>query len=381
MADNPAQVFTGTGYHQFAPIKASDLNVIDDNEHWGVELQNQQQYGFPAMMNAANYAWENGIGDGSIRLKIKSGDKEGTLLTYRRQGDYWVPTVSGTQYWDTNNSGNNMGLLSVLGAAGLGVAGAEGLLGQGVQGAFAGAAPNPSLAWASGGAIPGLEAGSGLIGGAYGAGAGAVGGAGGAGGGAAGTVGQGLPANLGGVEGIINGGATTAPGIDVGLGTGFAGVAPTTGTLPSIVPGAVTGTGAAGIGAFTGLGVPSIGIPNVYGPTTSMPAIPGMPGSGYPPGAPGTPPPPGSPPSSPGSPSPGPTPPGPNPGPQGNDWGLLGDIGKFLKDNPWLAGLLGAGLGAADGSKVEDLYGGRKMAIDRLNANKMPKSPWGPQGY
>ena len=55
-----------------------------------------------------------------------------------------------------------------------------------------------------------------------------------------------------------------------------------------------------------------------------------------------------------------------------------GGLLDWMKSNPSLA-LLGAGLlgGLADGSKVEDLYGGRKAALDRLSANKAPSSPWG----
>jgi len=60
--------------------------------------------------------------------------------------------------------------------------------------------------------------------------------------------------------------------------------------------------------------------------------------------------------------------------------GLLGTIGDFIKKNPGLlslgAGLLGGAFGNS-GTQVEDLYGGRKAAMDRLAANKAPASPWG----
>jgi hypothetical protein len=207
----------------------------------------------------------------------------------------------------------------VLMAAALGAAGQYGLLGQSAQGAFSQAGMVP---WEMGltNAMPGAAAG---VGGAA----------------------SGMP--WGGSEELFLQNPALGPGAQAGVGAGAGAV----GGIPA------TGAGAGFEGLMPGNWNPGnfTGVPPSSGlPSTSPSAPPGAPGTTPPtpttPGAPGT------------------TPSAP---------GLLGQVGGFLKDNPWLAGLLGAGLGAMDGSKVEDLYGGRKTAIDRLNANRLPAGPWG----
>lgn len=148
-----AQVWTGTGYQQFAPISVSDFqrqeatpagqsewgdstfSYAERPESWSVT--NQTQYGFPQVVNDANYTFAFDEA-GNPTLRVKSADKEGTILTYKKQGDYYVPEVTGTQYWDTNNRGDNLGMLTVLGAAALGA-------GASYFGGFGGAVPPPGV--------------------------------------------------------------------------------------------------------------------------------------------------------------------------------------------------------------------------------------------
>ncbi len=145
-------------------------------------------------------------------LKIKTADKQGTIIPYVLQGDEWVPQQHGIQQvqWDTNSGARDFLPALAVVTAPFWMSGLTSLLGAG-------------------------------------------GGAAGAAGGAAASSGaaSGLPASLGGIEGVISG-ATASPDLMAGLGTGFAGTGPMTGTLPSIVPGALTGAGAAGLASSIG---------------------------------------------------------------------------------------------------------------------------------
>lgn len=156
MAASPASVWTGSGFHQFAPIPVSaitgwaDKSVQRPPPGWGdydspatYETYSDwvpefggahTQYGFPQVMSDSNYEWSGTPDKSSFNVRVKSGDKEGTVLTYTKQGDYWVPQVTGRNYWDTNNSGNNMGLLSVL--MGPLSQGALGAVGRGVSAGY-----------------------------------------------------------------------------------------------------------------------------------------------------------------------------------------------------------------------------------------------------
>jgi len=53
----------------------------------------------------------------AMEFMVKTGNKEGTIIPYIRQGDTWVPQTQGIrkQYWDTNNSAGNLALATVIG--------------------------------------------------------------------------------------------------------------------------------------------------------------------------------------------------------------------------------------------------------------------------
>ena len=114
-----AQVHTGTGYQQFAPIRVSDVSFNrnpaggywsgGDNDTWidtpassGFSIANQTQYGFPDVMNQKNYQFDVGDTDDEFSLLVKSGEGAGTRLRYVKQGDYYVPQVVGTERMKTN---------------------------------------------------------------------------------------------------------------------------------------------------------------------------------------------------------------------------------------------------------------------------------------
>lgn len=136
-----------------------------------------------------NYNFQYDPNDPSqLSLRMKSGDKEGTNLTYRKDasGNY-VPDIAGglnKSYWDTNETGETLaGIVSVpaiglgagLGAGALGLAGAEGATLGGLFGTGAGTGMAAGEgAMLGGGIAPLTSSGAGSIGG----GAAATGGAG-----------------------------------------------------------------------------------------------------------------------------------------------------------------------------------------------------------
>ena len=161
-----------------------------------------------------------------LNLMVKSGETEGTVIPFQRQGDQWVPNQQGmyTQQWDTN--ANNRWRNMTLGAIAAMWGGPQ--LMAGLQGAPAGGAeglmgPPAELA---------------------GGGAGAAGGAS-------------APSGLG--SGMFGAGSSGAP-LSQGLGTGFAGTGATTGTGIGALTGGGAGAAAgAGAGAGAGMSLGSIG--------------------------------------------------------------------------------------------------------------------------
>ncbi len=124
-------------------------------------------------------------------LKIKTADKQGTIIPYVLQGDEWVPQQHGIQQvqWDTNSGARDFLPALAVVTAPFWMSGLTSLLGAG--GGAAGAAGGAA---ASSGAASGLPASLGVIeGGAAGAGA-AGAGAAGAGAAGAGAAGAGLAA-------------------------------------------------------------------------------------------------------------------------------------------------------------------------------------------
>jgi hypothetical protein len=82
-------------------------------------------------------------------FKIKTGEKEGTIIPYVRQGDVWVPQTQGIQkqYWDTNDSFGNLALASIIGLPFLfGGLASAGLIGGGEAAAGAGEALGTGVA-------------------------------------------------------------------------------------------------------------------------------------------------------------------------------------------------------------------------------------------
>jgi hypothetical protein len=53
----------------------------------------------------------------AMGFMVKTGDKQGTVIPYTRQGDMWVPQTEGiaNRYWDTNDSTGNLALASIVG--------------------------------------------------------------------------------------------------------------------------------------------------------------------------------------------------------------------------------------------------------------------------
>lgn len=237
---NPTQSVANNPYASMFPtFNANDLSWQFNNMAIG-EGGNERMSALPTLgtlgnvrnyfpewdqLNPNNYMFTQ-LDPNNMELMVKTAAKEGTVVPYSLQNGQWTPNYEGrrTQAWDTGNSFQNRALAMIAG----------------------GALASPYITQMVGG---------------MGAAAPAVGG----------TVGQGLPASLGGIEGII-GGSTAAPSLSAGLGTGFAGTAPITGTLPSIVPGALTGAGAAGIGMAPSLSsiFPSVG--SGLGPTVEAAA-------------------------------------------------------------------------------------------------------------
>jgi hypothetical protein len=118
--------------------------------------------------NADGYATTGqplGEADG-LRLMLKSADKEGTLVNFLRQGDYWVPNQESlsTQEWDTN--ANNRARNLTLGAIAAMWGGPQ-LMAGGAAGGAEGAAAGftPEVATTGGMSVPGAGGGMSVPGG------------------------------------------------------------------------------------------------------------------------------------------------------------------------------------------------------------------------
>jgi hypothetical protein len=101
-------------------------------------------------------------------LQMKSGDKQGTYVTYKKQGDRWVPQVetAGTREWNTNPTARDYAPLAIVGGFGLGSALAGGALGAGAgAGAGTGAGAGGSFGLVDTGALAGAGGAAGGAGG------------------------------------------------------------------------------------------------------------------------------------------------------------------------------------------------------------------------
>lgn len=115
--------------------------------------------------------------DQGLQFKVKSGDKYGSVIKYKRDGDWLVadPTSRGKEHWDTNDAKKNMDMLKVamtamsMGMAGPALAGLGSALQAGTMPTLAQLGTGLSFAnMGSGGMIPGLSQIGGLVGGASG---------------------------------------------------------------------------------------------------------------------------------------------------------------------------------------------------------------------
>lgn len=238
---NPTQSVANNPYASMFPtFNANDLSWQFNNMPIG-EGGNERMTPLPTLGtlgNVRNYFQHDSLrpdthmftqlDPNNMELMIKTGAKEGTVTPYTLQNGQWVPNTSAsrTQNWDTGNSFQNRALAMIAG----------------------GALASPYITQMVGG---------------MGAAAPAVGG----------TVGQGLPASLGGIEGII-GGSTAAPSLSAGLGTGFAGTAPITGTMASMTPGLGATAGLAGGGLSMISGAPITMGPGMNTAITSGSMVP-----------------------------------------------------------------------------------------------------------
>lgn len=77
-------------------------------------------------MGSPNYQMSNISPDhSSFDVLLKNGEKQGGRINYALQNGQYVPVSdSGNEYWNSNPTNDNRGLLSVLGGAALGAAGA-----------------------------------------------------------------------------------------------------------------------------------------------------------------------------------------------------------------------------------------------------------------
>ena len=199
---------------QFPTFDVADLSYDPQAEQQGdggfynsggtLRLNNAERYGHFANINGpavgnSNYAITSPTGQGNpfagdtFSMQVKSGEKTGTYVTYKKQGDKWVPQTEsvGTREWDTNPGGQNRGMLAVLA--------------MGIGGAAMGAA-NMAAAGASG---AGMAAGEGaMIGSGLTSAADLTGGVAAAGGAAAPAAAGAVPA--GGSWGLVDSGALGA---------------------------------------------------------------------------------------------------------------------------------------------------------------------------
>lgn len=183
--DGTLHVWTGSGYHAIPVISGSDVgdisrpiynNVVSsgdagngaylgdgtETEYLGYGITDGEKYGLPYHSN--NWQFDGARSDkDNLYYMIKSDDKVGTQIKFVRQEDgSYKPEFENAVGWDTNNSAQNMALLSI--AAGP-------LLQAGLQGA--GLAANGTSSFGASGAL--INSVDDIMYAAAGAGAGAAG--------------------------------------------------------------------------------------------------------------------------------------------------------------------------------------------------------------
>lgn len=200
-ADGSLMVWTGAGYHKVPTLAAGDVTatqrftpyaaqgdaglpdglVVDPNwqytpdgspsygtmsEYWGIA--DPTKYGLPDHFN--NFTG-GGTSQDELNYLLKSGDKEGTKIKYVRQEDgSYKPVYEGVEFWDTNDSRQNMALLSIAmapvlayaGQALTGVQGVNSMTGAGGT-ALAGSADAALYGGMAGAGAGGAAAGGGLL--------------------------------------------------------------------------------------------------------------------------------------------------------------------------------------------------------------------------
>lgn len=140
-AQGNLQIWTGTGWQTIPKISQGDLsfNAARRGEDQGVgdsatpgayynpdvgfsssDLLSKYGVGqFGGMSNNWSTSWD-GSNQNQFDLLMKSADKEGSQIRYTLKDGYYVPEVTGSTYWDTNNGDQNLDLLK-LAAMGVGM--------------------------------------------------------------------------------------------------------------------------------------------------------------------------------------------------------------------------------------------------------------------
>jgi hypothetical protein len=135
---NNQQITIGSFYNtEGGMISPEDIYVRPDLKFRG-NPADYGEWGTSVFTNAGNGLIIPDQSDpNKMSFMVKTGEKEGTVFPYVRQGDTWVPQTQGIykQYWDTNGDGA-FGPLLVFGLPLL----AGGLAAAGLLGAEAGAA-------------------------------------------------------------------------------------------------------------------------------------------------------------------------------------------------------------------------------------------------
>jgi hypothetical protein len=135
--DGTLYVWTGSGYQAIPKVAASDYGTWEkpiygsyssgDGESWG-QIGSETGYGIkslPGLLNpydqrdSNNFMWTRGD-ENSATYQLKSADKEGTQVTFQRDGDYYMPLLGApgewdrtTVNWDTNPSKRNIAALAM----------------------------------------------------------------------------------------------------------------------------------------------------------------------------------------------------------------------------------------------------------------------------
>lgn len=292
------EVWTGTGYEPLPTYSASDFGMFGtvgqdpgSPDSSGMTMDpstgqlvpwNTPKFGFSPEAAAKygdlfggaspnNWMLTSG-GQGGMDFLLKSGDKEGTRVSYTLKDGKYVPSVAGTQQWNTSPTAKDYMPLAILGG-GLAAAFAPATAAAaGAAGSAAGSAPG----WAGAGLFDAAAAGGGVGGWIAPQGLAAAGGA--AAGSAPGWKGAGL------YDAAVGGGGTSgwigAEGLGGGLLNGAKGIAEKIGPSNLMklggLLGGVLGGGAAGQSDAAGdpyAGVQPIGTPTMYGGNAAPPSF------------------------------------------------------------------------------------------------------------